>query len=92
MNYSATLAASDVTLLYSQEFNLICSYKENRIISYVSKCKSAVDMAHVSSKIEELEELDQSFIEWDKMKEDAIAHRSVQLMALTARMQNFERR
>jgi hypothetical protein len=29
MNYSATLAASDVALLYSQEFNLICSYKEN---------------------------------------------------------------
>ena len=26
------------------------------------------------------------------MKEDAIAHRSVQLMALTARMQNFERK
>jgi hypothetical protein len=26
------------------------------------------------------------------MKEVAIAHRSVQLMALTARMQNFERR
>ena len=69
------------------------SYKENRIISYVSKCKSAGDRgAYIQSKIEELEELDQSFIERDKMKEDAIAHRSVQLMALTARMQNFERR
>ena len=51
------------------------SYKENRIISYVSKCKIAVESAYIQSKIEEFEELDQSFIERDKMKEDAIAHR-----------------
>ncbi len=48
--------------------------------------------ADIQSKIEELEELDQSFGEKDKMKDDAIAHLSDQLMALTARMQDLERR
>jgi hypothetical protein len=48
--------------------------------------------ADIQSKIEELEELNQSFRERDKMKDDAIAHLSDQVMALTARMQNLERR
>jgi integrase len=48
--------------------------------------------ADIQSKIEELEELNQSFRERDKMKDDAIAHLSDQLMALTARMQDLERR
>ena len=48
--------------------------------------------ADIRSKIEELEELNQSFRERDKMKDDAIAHLSDQLMALTVRMQNLERR
>jgi integrase len=47
--------------------------------------------ADIQSKIEELEELNQSFRERDKMKDDAIAHLSDQLMALTARMQDLER-
>jgi integrase len=42
--------------------------------------------ADIQSKIEELEELNQSFRDRDKMKDDAIAHLSDQLMALTARM------
>jgi hypothetical protein len=48
--------------------------------------------ADIQTKIEELEELNQSFKERDKMKDDAIAHLSDQLMALTARMQDIERR
>jgi len=48
--------------------------------------------ADIQSKIEELEELNQSFGERDKMKDDAITHLSDQLMALTARMQDLERR
>jgi integrase len=48
--------------------------------------------ADIQSKIEELEELNQSFRERDKMKDDAIAHLSDQLMALTARVQDLERR
>jgi hypothetical protein len=47
--------------------------------------------ADIQSKIEELEELNQSFRERDKMKDDAIAHLSDQLMALTVRMQDLER-
>ena len=45
----------------------------------------------IQSKMEELEELNQSFRERDKIKDDAIAHLSDQLMALTARMQDLER-
>lgn len=48
--------------------------------------------ADIQSKIEELEELNQSSGERDKMKDDAIAHLSDQLMTLTARMQDLERR
>ena len=48
--------------------------------------------ADIQSKIEELEELNHSFRDRDKMKDDAIAHLSDQLIALTARMQDLERR
>ena len=48
--------------------------------------------ADIQSRIEELEELNQSFGERDKIKDDAIAHLSDQVMALTARMQDLERR
>jgi hypothetical protein len=42
--------------------------------------------------MEELEELNQSLRNGDKMKDDAIAQLSDQLMALTARMQEIERK
>jgi prefoldin subunit 5 len=48
--------------------------------------------ADIQSKIEELEELNQSLRNRDKMKDDAIAQLSDQVMALTARMQEFERK
>ena len=48
--------------------------------------------ADIESKIGELEDLNQSFRERDKMKDDAIAHLYDQLLALTARMQDLERR
>ena len=48
--------------------------------------------ADIQSKVDELEELNQSLRNRDKMKDDAIAQLSDQVMALTARMQEFERR
>jgi len=42
--------------------------------------------------LEELEELNQSLRNRDKMKDYAIAQLSDQVMALTARMQEFERK
>ena len=41
----------------------------------------------MESKVEELEDLNQAFRNRDKMKDDAIAQLSDQVMALTARMQ-----
>ncbi|MFL6413790.1 MAG: tyrosine-type recombinase/integrase [Nitrososphaeraceae archaeon] len=48
--------------------------------------------ADIQTKVEELEDLNQSLRNRDKMKDDAIAQLSDQLMALTARMQEFERK
>ncbi|MGH9988696.1 MAG: tyrosine-type recombinase/integrase, partial [Nitrososphaeraceae archaeon] len=48
--------------------------------------------ADIQSKIAELEELNQSFKDRDKMKDDAIAHLSDQLMAITGRLQEIEKR
>jgi hypothetical protein len=48
--------------------------------------------ADIQSKIGELEELNQSLRQRDKMKDDSTAQLSDQLMALTTRMQEIERR
>ena len=48
--------------------------------------------AKILTKVEELEELNQSLGNRDKMKDDAIAQLSDQVMALTARMQEYERK
>ena len=48
--------------------------------------------ADIQSKVEELEELNQSMRDRDKMKDDAIAHLSDQLVSITGRLQELERR
>jgi integrase len=48
--------------------------------------------ADIQTKVEELEDLNQSLRNRDKMKDDAIAQLSDQLMALTTRMQEIERK
>jgi hypothetical protein len=48
--------------------------------------------ADIQSKVEELEELNQSLRNPDKMKDDAIAQLSDQLIVLTARIHEIERR
>jgi ABC-type transporter Mla subunit MlaD len=48
--------------------------------------------ADIQSKVEELEQLNQSMRDRDKLKDDAIAHLSDQLMALSTRLQEIERR
>jgi integrase len=48
--------------------------------------------ADIQSKVEELEQLNQSMRDRDKMKDDAIAHLSDQLIAITGRLQELERR
>ena len=47
--------------------------------------------ADIQGKIEELEQLNQSMRDRDKMKNDAIAHLSDQLVAITNRLQELER-
>jgi hypothetical protein len=46
----------------------------------------------MQSRVDELEQLNQSMRDRDKMKDDAIAHLSDQLMVLTARLDSIEKR
>ena len=48
--------------------------------------------ADIQSKVEELEELNQALRNRDKMKDDAIAHLSDQLLAISTRLQEVERK
>ena len=48
--------------------------------------------ADIQSRVDELEELNESLRERDKTKDDAIAQLSDQLMTLTVRLQEIERR
>lgn len=48
--------------------------------------------ADIQSKVDELEELNQSLLERDRTKDDAIAQLSDQLMTLTVRLQEIERK
>jgi hypothetical protein len=48
--------------------------------------------ADIQTKVEELEELNQSLRQRDKVKDDAIALLSDQLVSLSARLQEIERR
>ena len=48
--------------------------------------------ADIQSKVEELEALNQSMRDRDKLKDDAIAHLSDQLIAMTARLDTIEKR
>ena len=48
--------------------------------------------ADIQSKVEELEQLNQSMRDRDKMKDDAIAHLSDELVSITVRLQELERR
>ena len=48
--------------------------------------------ADIQTKIEELEQSNQSMRDHDKMKDDAIAHLSDQLIAIMGRLQELERR
>ena len=48
--------------------------------------------ADIQTKVEELEQLNQSMRERDKMKDDTISQMSDQLVAITGRLQELERR
>jgi hypothetical protein len=48
--------------------------------------------ADIQTKVEELEALNQAMRDRDKLKDDAIAHLSDQLLAITARLDSIEKR
>jgi len=48
--------------------------------------------ADIQTKLEELEQFNQSMRDHDKMKDEAIAHLSDQLITIMGRLQELERR
>jgi hypothetical protein len=48
--------------------------------------------ADIQSKVQELEDLNSSLRERDKVKDDAIAHLSDQLLVISTRLQELERK
>ena len=48
--------------------------------------------ADIQSKVEELDQLNQSMGDCDKLKDDAIAHLSDQLISITGKLQELEKR
>ena len=48
--------------------------------------------ADIQTKVEELEEVNQSLRQHDKVKDDAISQLSDQLMVLTTRLQELEKK
>ncbi len=58
----------------------------------IRESRTLSDNNNNNDKVEELEELNQTLRNRDKIKDDAIAQLSDQVIALTARMQEFERR
>ena len=48
--------------------------------------------ADIQTKVEELEQLNQSMGDHDKLKDDAMAQLSDQLVVITRRLQHLERR
>ena len=58
----------------------------------ISQCSSTRKTRRRYTKVEELEEQNQALRNRDKMKDDAIAQLSDQVMALTARMREIEQK
>jgi hypothetical protein len=71
---------------------MISPKKDSEKAEIFRKVEPYLTFLNVQSKVEELEELNQSLRNRDKIKDDAIAQLSDQVMALTARMQGFEKR
>ena len=64
----------------------------NLILTFLNVHQLERQGADIQSKVEQLEQLNQSMRDRDKMKDDAIAHLSDQLIALTTRLDSIERR
>jgi hypothetical protein len=64
----------------------------NRLPGYNWIGANMPQLERQGAKVEELEQLNQSMRDRDKMKDDAIAHLSDQLIALSTRLQEIERR
>jgi hypothetical protein len=65
---------------------------QSRTLTFLNIHKLERKNADIQTKVEELEELNQSLRQRDKVKDDVIAQLSDQLMFLSVRLQEIERR
>jgi uncharacterized coiled-coil DUF342 family protein len=61
-------------------------------LTFLNVHQSERQGADIQSKVEELEDVNSSLRERDKVKDDAIAHLSDQLISLSTRLQELERK
>ena len=66
--------------------------KDKRYLTFLDIHQLERQGADIQTKVEDLEEQNQALSNHDKMKDDAIAQLSDQVMALTARIQEIERK
>jgi hypothetical protein len=71
---------------------LSTAFIENPNLIFVNVYQLERQGADIQTKVEELEDLNHSLRVLDKMKHYAIAHLSDQLVAITTRLQEVERR
>ncbi len=73
-------------------YNFARSNDNEHCLTFLNISQLERQGADIQSKVEELEELNQSMRDRDKIKDDAIAQLSDQLMALLTRLQEIERK
>ena len=74
-------------------------FRESRVYHKIEPYLTFLNIHHlerqgadIQSKVDELEVINQSLRERDKVKDDALSQLSDQLMSLTAKIQEIERR
>jgi ABC-type transporter Mla subunit MlaD len=78
-------------ILDKKGFRKSRNISQNRTLLDVSKPQLKRQGADIQSKVEELEQINQAMRNRDKLKDDAIANLSDQLIALTARLDSIEK-
>jgi hypothetical protein len=79
-------------ILAQKELKSNCLGKLNVILTFLNVHQLERQGADIQTKIKEVAELNQSLRQRDKVKDDAIAQLSDQLVSLSARLHEIERR
>jgi hypothetical protein len=80
----------DTDLIFAEKAEIFTKIESYLTFSIFENLRA--EGVDIQSQVEKLEQLNQSMRDRDKMKDDAIAHLSDQLAAITVRLQELERK